>query len=833
MSYYDLDENSPTIKHPKGLKVKLRPHQLTVIAAMRELEKQGSTVIDRPDIASPLYQSVQMKLRNIGEFENSTFVLETNSAILADRVGSGKTFCVIGLILDKLVPQSHDRFILGSDHFSIKMLTDGESENVNLVVVPHNLAYQWGTFMEKSKLRYLKLNTITDFDIFFDIDYVLEQIIVPEGPFTIYNKCTQSKIEKLFEKGKLKFVMKKTGSKSKKIRMPDKLFERKVLNAKKIRENLEKYDAFVLNINRYKFFKQIFRSTKWARVVIDEMDSAHIPPMFDEFGNFNWFLTATPTSIFYKSCRRYVNKIFGFNKNLLQYFIVKNKDEYVDKSVVLPKPHVYVITTLLQKVVSAIQDLIPQDVLQLINSGNMREAVAKLNCDIDTEENIVKVLTDKINTQLHNLTVDLEAARKQIPADKDAHDKKIEKLETEIARCNTKLETINERINSIKDECCFICAEAYESPTILDCCKSVFCLKCLLSALKSSQNKCPYCRHVIKNNKEYHVIAAKPQKKKVVDKKKKKKIEKPFKSMDKSDVLEKILGHIAKNEKSPKILIFSDYAQTFDKIVKNIAKAGLEYALLSGIPAHITKVIDEFYAGTTNILLLDSQHYGSGLNLQAADYLILYHRMIPELEIQVIGRANRFGRKIPLKIIYLVNNCENNITKMSANPFKPEDENELWMITQPPEIDEEEYIESDSDDNKNNDDEIVEKRKDKRKDKKKDKKRQTKIKNNIRGTDDDDSDANDDIEGIIEDNEAIDEVDGIIDNSDEENIPPKKKKQPKYNSKTSRPTENKKKKKTSRPTENKKKKTSKKISKSSKKNKKDKKIKPKKKYLVV
>ena len=68
------------------------------------------------------------------------------------------------------------------------------------------------------------------------------------------------------------------------------------------------------------------------------MDSANIPSIFDEFGNFNWFLTATPTSIFYKSCRRYVNKIFGYNQHLLQYFIVKNKDEYVDTSVVLPKP---------------------------------------------------------------------------------------------------------------------------------------------------------------------------------------------------------------------------------------------------------------------------------------------------------------------------------------------------------------------------------------------------------------------------------------------------------------------------------------------------------------
>ena len=91
---------------------------------------------------------------------------------------------------------------------------------------------------------------------------------------------------------------------------------------------------------------------------------------------------------------------------------------------VLPKPYIYVINTLLQRIVSAIHDLIPADVLQLINAGNMKEAVAKLNCDIDTEENIVKVLTAKINTELHNLRKELEYLKAVIPADADAHKKK-------------------------------------------------------------------------------------------------------------------------------------------------------------------------------------------------------------------------------------------------------------------------------------------------------------------------------------------------------------------------------------------------------------------------
>ena len=92
-------------------------------------------------------------------------------------------------------------------------------------------------------------------------------------------------------------------------------------------------------------------------------------------------------------------------------------------------------------------------------------------------------------------------------------------------------------MSSINDECCFICTEPFDTPTILDCCKSVFCLKCLLSALKAGGNKCPYCRNLIQNNKEYHVISNKSKKKeKAIIKEA---TTKTFEEMDKSEVLKK------------------------------------------------------------------------------------------------------------------------------------------------------------------------------------------------------------------------------------------------------------------------------------------------------
>lgn len=670
MSYHNLDETSKTIKQPIGFKkIKLRPHQLTSIAAMRDLETESSIVIDKPDISSGLYSIVRSKISDISEFTESTYVIETNTAILADKVGSGKTYMIIGLILSQKVPPIHDRFILGTDHYAIKMISVKEAVNTNLVVVPHNLANQWTDFVSKSDIKYLTLNTIADFDIFFDIDFVDNYQIDIDGLLTIYSKL---------RKGRAIKPTSKAGSKSAKSTASSPNFERKKLNMTKVNRVLRKYTVIILNVNRYKFFKQIFKSIKWARVIIDEMDSASIPIQFDEYGNFNWFLTATPTSIFYKSCRRYVNKIFGYNQNLLPYFTVKNTDEYVDQSIVLPQPHVYMIGTMMQKIVSAIQDLIPPDVLKLINAGNMKEAIAKLNCDVDTEENIIKVLTDKINIELHNLKKELIYIKSLIPLDEN----KVKKLTDDIARCKTRLQTVNDRVNSIKDECCFICTESFDNPTILECCKNVVCLTCLVASFKTSHNKCPFCRHLIKSNSEYHIIGASKKKPLKATEKKESKAKK-FIDMDKTDVLEALLLYLAKNETNPKILIFSDYSQTFDKIIKNIAKVKLTYAMISGTPSHMTNVITDFETAQLNILLLDSQHYGSGLNLQTANYLILFHRMTPELETQVIGRAHRFGRKTPLKIIYLINQSESSISKMSKRPFKPEAVDELWLLTDP------------------------------------------------------------------------------------------------------------------------------------------------------
>ena len=60
-----------------------------------------------------------------------------------------------------------------------------------------------------------------------------------------------------------------------------------------------------------------------------------------------------------------------------------------------------------------------------------------------------------------------------------------------------------------------------------------------------------------------------------------------------------------------------------------------------------------------SVLLLNARYYGSGLNLENTDDIVIFHRMNPDLEKQVIGRAQRMGRTTQLNIWKLLNHNEN------------------------------------------------------------------------------------------------------------------------------------------------------------------------------
>ena len=95
------------------------------------------------------------------------------------------------------------------------------------------------------------------------------------------------------------------------------------------------------------------------------------------------------------------------------------------------------------------------------------------------------------------------------------------------------------------------------------------------------------------------------------------------------------------------------------KIEKTLVHNNMRFKRIKG--SGIKNVITRFkHSGekSIDVLLLNSRFCGSGINLENADIIIIYHKMSIDLENQVIGRSQRIGRTNQLQVYKLLNENE-------------------------------------------------------------------------------------------------------------------------------------------------------------------------------
>jgi hypothetical protein len=326
-----------------------------------------------------------------------------------------------------------------------------------------------------------------------------------------------------------------------------------------------------------------------------------------------------------------------------------------------------------------IKDYVSNDVLNMLNAGNIHDAISKINCNADTEENIFKAITKNLEKEIHNEKAQLAYKESIIPTDRKTHEESLEKLKTKILSLETKYNSIKEKIASYQNSSCPICLEDLTNPAVMNCCNNIFCLACLTSV----KGKCPLCRKTFQLSDLNIIMDTK--------------VEKSSRLLTKS---ENLINIIKKNKKG-KFLIFSCYENTNDNISVILKDNNIIYSKLIGASSSIRNIIEKFDKGEIPVLLLNAQYYGSGLNLQMATDIIIYHEMNRELETQIIGRGQRIGRKDKLNVYYLLHDNENNNVKnpsLDISITDTEDENLMnFIITQNEiqEIEDEDILDSD------------------------------------------------------------------------------------------------------------------------------------------
>ncbi len=108
-------------------------------------------------------------------------------------------------------------------------------------------------------------------------------------------------------------------------------------------------------------------------------------------------------------------------------------------------------------------------------------------------------------------------------------------------------------------------------------------------------------------------------------------------------------------DENRRILIFSQFTIMLDLIKPRLNSMGVEYSLLTGQTRERDKEIRAFQDCETKVFLVSLKAGGTGLNLTAADTVILYDPWWnPAVEEQAIDRAHRIGQAKPVFVHKLV-----------------------------------------------------------------------------------------------------------------------------------------------------------------------------------
>jgi SNF2 family DNA or RNA helicase len=633
-----LTESSPQADQPAWIKPSLRPHQLSLLAAARELESHTGlrgVTLDAPRLV-------------------------TRHGVLADRVGAGKSLVALSLVRDPppswslvqiqeagtscVVSINHEppfpsaaggsgsgQDLSGADY--LKSITVGVGgrrvlyPRAAIFVVPHNVVAQWETYIrEQTNLRAVFVKKAKDCG-----EWAF-------GP------------EKAVE------------------------FQERVFKSDLVLVSCTMFRKFVTAIVQPDLAMSQIR---WSRVFVDEADTIHVSlPHRGLSGCFTWFITgswinmALPHGI-----RSYelaalppatreligggaVAGIAGAHTNLMNANmgetrdarfaarVLRNSADWIDTSLSRP---VIVHEQLLCRApanLRILQGHISGAAMEALHAGDVAGAMTALGLKAASKESLVERVTASIRGELIAAEKLLDFKRDMEYSSPAAKAQGIEKAEAKVAKIKAQLAALEERVAKAATELCPICYDTPTSATLTPCCRNAFCLACICECL-SKKPACPLCRLPIASPKELMVLGdgAGAEEAAVVE-------EGP---PTKGAALMRLLAAAKPDDR---FLVFSAHEASFKGLRDMLDARGVRCELLSGTGARVEKLRKQFREGKVQVLCMNARHVGAGINLEAATHVVLYHRMNAELEKQVVGRAVRFERASELRVVHLVHEHE-------------------------------------------------------------------------------------------------------------------------------------------------------------------------------
>lgn len=615
MPVTELTDSDERAAQPPLMRVQLRPHQLTALARCRMFER-GPVPLDTFPTLPRMVSSGSLQISVLdapggGACEGH---VRLRMGIIADTVGSGKSFVALGIIAaDKTDACSSgggvhtvapEPFVseYGGNQLVVSV-TDLRPEarvcDVSVVVVPHQVCKQWLQYIERvGCLRCL----------------------------AVYRTAhLQALLDRRTELG-------------------------------------AHYDVLLVTNTFYAQCAALMRGcgTRMKRVFYDEADAVALRRGPRIEAAHAWYITATYHNLLHPSGTGFdvggirapsgtaVRAVFddmyaSTPRELMNLLVVKSTDAYVNTSLELAPPTMHNITCLTPTSIYLLNGVVEQHIIDSLNAGDVGGAIAHVAA-VGSQENIVALLVDRFTRQLRSLE-QRESMTQSVEFDNESE------KELELARLRKRREDAEHKMRCIRrrvteaDVCC-ICYDAIANKAVAPCCSNSFCGPCIMKWIHVAHS-CPLC-HAPLTHKDILLISEGPQGPPSREP------PHPPALRSKYDELDALLGRLFPADGGrptrAKVLVFSAYDHTFGPVKQVVEARGLTHDCIRGNMNTIGASVQAYKSGSTDVLMINAHNNGSGLNLENTTDIILFHRCPPMVEKQVIGRAQRGGRQAPLHV---------------------------------------------------------------------------------------------------------------------------------------------------------------------------------------
>jgi SNF2 family DNA or RNA helicase len=365
-----------------------------------------------------------------------------------------------------------------------------------------------------------------------------------------------------------------------------------------------------------------------------------------------------------------VKKLFENQEQNNKIYLVNNP-VYIEQSMTLPLLKTYIVISRDSNNIQVLKGVVSPQILQMLNAGDIDGIITKLDVAVADETNVIEIITRKYQDDLKIKEYELRVAIENPKYNPKNESIGLINKRKAIEDLKHKIACIVERVKNVEN--CPICYDDFINSAITPCCNNKFCFNCIAAAL-NSKTICPMC----KNELEISKLIMISNKQNTITK-----VKSTSKTQDKAlstvSILDNFLSqskNLSKHENMDKIfelnskntvkkyLIFTEYESTLNtRITSILDKWGLTYARIRGTSYSISNMISKYKQqdNEINVLLINSKYFGSGLNLENTSDIIIIHKMNSDIEMQVIGRAQRFGRVGELRVwkLYYENEIDN------------------------------------------------------------------------------------------------------------------------------------------------------------------------------